>query len=206
MFGVVKYQDNAFTSDNIEFLTQIANQVAIAVENALAFGEIRELKEKLAQERLHLEDEIRSEMNFAQIIGKSPSLRRALKQVETVAPTDSTVLIYGDTGTGKELIARAIHDLSPRQYKPFVKLNCAAIPTGLLESELFGHEKGAFTGAIAQRIGRFQWRHDFSRRNRRDSSRIADQTASRVARAGVRTAGKLAHASDGCTFDCRDEP
>src|SRR5882724_275004 len=156
IFGVVKYQDNAFNSDDIDFLTQIANQVAIAVENACAFGEIRELKEKLAQEKLYLEDEIRSEMNFAQIVGKSAPLRRVLKQVETVAPTDSTVLIYGDTGTGKELIARAIHDLSPRRSKPFVKLNCAAIPTGLLESELFGHEKGAFTGAIAQRIGRFE--------------------------------------------------
>jgi formate hydrogenlyase transcriptional activator len=156
IFGVVKYQENAFASDDIEFLTQIANQVAIAVENACAFGEIRELKDKLAQEKLYLEDEIRSEMNFAQIVGKSASLRRVLKQVETVAPTDSTVLIYGDTGTGKELIARAIHDLSPRRSKPFVKLNCAAIPTGLLESELFGHEKGAFTGAIAQRIGRFE--------------------------------------------------
>ena len=156
VFGVVKYQDKALAGDDIEFLTQIANQVAIAVENACAFGEIRELKEKLAQEKLYLEDEIRSEMNFAQIVGKSASLRRVLKQVETVAPTDSTVLIYGDTGTGKELIARAIHDLSPRRSKPFVKLNCAAIPTGLLESELFGHEKGAFTGAIAQRIGRFE--------------------------------------------------
>ncbi len=155
-FGVLKYQDNAFTSDDIEFLTQIANQVAIAVENACAFGEIRELKDKLAQEKLYLEDEIRGEMNFAQILGKSAPLRRVLKQVETVAPTGSTVLIYGDTGTGKELIARAIHDLSPRRSKPFVKLNCAAIPTGLLESELFGHEKGAFTGAIAQRIGRFE--------------------------------------------------
>jgi formate hydrogenlyase transcriptional activator len=156
IFGGVKYQDNAFTGDDIEFLTQIASQVAIAVENALAFGEIRELKDKLAQEKLYFEDEIRSEMNFAQIVGKSASLRHVLKQVETVAPTDSTVLIYGDTGTGKELIARAIHDLSPRRSKPFVKLNCAAIPTGLLESELFGHEKGAFTGAIAQRIGRFE--------------------------------------------------
>ncbi len=156
LFGVVKYQDNAFNSDDMEFLTQIGNQVAIAVENALAFGQIRELKDKLAQEKLYLEDEIRSEMNFAQIVGKSPSLRRVLKHVETVAPTDSTVLIYGDTGTGKELIARAIHDLSPRRSKPFVKLNCAAIPMGLLESELFGHEKGAFTGAIAQRIGRFE--------------------------------------------------
>jgi formate hydrogenlyase transcriptional activator len=154
-FGVVKYQDNAFTGD-IEFLSQIANQVAIAVENACAFGEIRELKDQLSKEKLYLEDEIRTEMNFAQIIGNSVSLRRVLKNVETVAPTDSTVLIYGETGTGKELIARGIHDLSPRRTKPFVKLNCAAIPTGLLESELFGHEKGAFTGAIAQRIGRFE--------------------------------------------------
>jgi formate hydrogenlyase transcriptional activator len=156
IFGVVKYQDHAFSCNDIDFLIQIASQVAIAVENALAFGQIRELKDKLAQEKLYLEDEIRSEMNFAQIVGKSLSLRRVLKQVETVAPTDSTVLIYGDTGTGKELIARAIHDLSPRRSKPFVKLNCAAIPTGLLESELFGHEKGAFTGAIAQRVGRFE--------------------------------------------------
>lgn len=154
-FGVVKYQDHAFTGD-IEFLTQIANQVAIAVENACAFGKIQELKEQLSKEKLYLEDEIRSEMNFAQTIGTSAPLRRVLKRVETVAPTDSTVLIYGETGTGKQLIARAIHDLSPRRSKPFVKLNCAAIPTGLLESELFGHEKGAFTGAIAQRIGRFE--------------------------------------------------
>jgi formate hydrogenlyase transcriptional activator len=157
-FGVVKYQENAFTGD-CAFLSQIANQVAIAVENACAFGEIRELKDQLSKEKLYLEDEIRTEMNFAQIIGNSGSLHRVLKHVETVAPTDSTVLIYGETGTGKELIARAIHDLSPRRAKPFVKLNCAAIPTGLLESELFGHEKGAFTGAIAQRIGRFEVAH-----------------------------------------------
>jgi formate hydrogenlyase transcriptional activator len=157
-FGVMKYQDNAFT-DDIEFLSQIGNQVAIAVENACAFGKIRELKDQLSKEKLYLQDEIRSELNFAQTIGSSASLRRVLKRVETVAPTDSTVLIYGETGTGKELIARAIHDLSPRRSKPFVKLNCAAIPTGLLESELFGHEKGAFTGATAQRIGRFEVAH-----------------------------------------------
>ena len=156
IFGVLKYQDSAFSGDDIEFLSQIGNQVAIAVENALAFGQIRELKDQLSKEKLYLEDEIRTEMNFAQIIGNSASLRKVLKHVETVAPTDSTVLIYGETGTGKELIARAIHDLSPRRSKPFVKLNCAAIPTGLLESELFGHERGAFTGAIAQRIGRFE--------------------------------------------------
>jgi formate hydrogenlyase transcriptional activator len=153
---LARLRDDAFSQADISFLTQVANQVALAVENALAYREIRELKEQLSKEKLYLEDEIRTEMNFTQIIGSSASLRRILKRVETVAPTDSTVLIYGETGTGKELIARAIHDLSPRRAKAFVKLNCAAIPTGLLESELFGHEKGSFTGAIAQRIGRFE--------------------------------------------------
>src|SRR5216684_8578383 len=153
---LARLRDDAFSQADIGFLSQVANQIALAAENALAYREIQELKEQLSKEKLYLEDEIRTEMNFAQIIGSSSSLRRALKRVETVAPTDSTVLIYGETGTGKELIARGIHDLSPRRAKPFVKLNCAAIPTGLLESELFGHEKGAFTGAIAQRIGRFE--------------------------------------------------
>jgi len=134
----------------------VANQIALTVENTLAYGEIQALKDQLAQEKLYLQDEVRSELNFGEIVGKSVALRRVLMQVEIVAPTDSTVLIYGATGTGKELIARAIHNLSPRCSNAFVKLNCAAIPTGLLESELFGHEKGAFTGAIAQRIGRFE--------------------------------------------------
>ncbi len=151
--------DDDFTQDEVDFLMQVANQVAIAIENAFAYGQIAELKEKLVQEKLYLEDEIRSEINFEEIIGVSPALGRVLKQVATVAPTDSTVLIYGETGTGKELVARAIHNLSPRRSNPFVKLNCAAIPTGLLESELFGHEKGAFTGAITQRIGRFELAH-----------------------------------------------
>jgi formate hydrogenlyase transcriptional activator len=145
-----------FSQEDLHFLHQVANQVAIAVENALAYGQIAELKDKLAQEKLYLEDEIRTESNFEEIVGKSPPLLRVLKQVETVAATDSTVLIEGETGTGKELIARAIHNLSPRREKTFVRLNCAAIPTGLLESELFGHERGAFTGAIAQRIGRLE--------------------------------------------------
>ena len=153
---LARLRDDAFSQADIDFLSQVANQIALAVENALAFREIRELKEQLSKEKLYLEDEIRTEMNFAHVIGNSAPLRKVLKRVETVAPTDSTVLIYGETGTGKELIARGIHDLSPRRSKPFVKLNCAAIPTGLLESELFGHEKGAFTGAIAQRIGRFE--------------------------------------------------
>ncbi|HEX3371416.1 MAG TPA: sigma 54-interacting transcriptional regulator [Candidatus Acidoferrales bacterium] len=149
-------RDSAFQQSDVDLLAQVVSQVAIAVENALAFQEIGELKNKLAQEKLYLEDEIRSEMNFDEIIGECASLRAVLKQVETVAPTNSTVLITGETGTGKELIARAIHNLSPRRERTFVKVNCAAIPTGLLESELFGHERGAFTGAIAQRIGRFE--------------------------------------------------
>jgi len=145
-----------FSPRDLEFLSLVANQVAIAVENALAYHEIAELKDRLAQEKVYLEDEIRSELNFDEIVGRSSALRSVLQEIETVAPTDSTVLIYGETGTGKELIARAIHNLSGRAKNSFVKLNCAAIPTGLLESELFGHEKGAFTGAVAQRIGRFE--------------------------------------------------
>jgi formate hydrogenlyase transcriptional activator len=138
------------------FLAQIARQVALAIENARTFGEVSEQKNKLAQEKLYLEDEIRSELKFEEIVGRSDALRKVLEQIETVAPTDSTVLIYGETGSGKELIARAVHNLSARNANAFVKLNCAAIPTGLLESELFGHERGAFTGAISQRVGRFE--------------------------------------------------
>jgi len=145
-----------FTAGDAELLAAVANQVAFSVENALAFQEIAELKDKLTAEKVYLEDEIRTDYNFEEIIGDSPALKRVLHQVETVAPTDSAVLIRGETGTGKERIARAIHDLSGRRGRTFVKLNCAAIPTGLLESELFGHERGAFTGAIAQKIGRFQ--------------------------------------------------
>jgi formate hydrogenlyase transcriptional activator len=150
---------NAFSQDDVELLGQVAQQVAIAVENALAYRQIDDLKEKLSTEKLYLEDEIRTERNFDEIVGQSPALKEVLKQVEIVSPTDSTVLIQGETGTGKELVARAIHNLSGRRGRTFVKLNCAAIPTGLLESELFGHEKGAFTGAIAQRIGRFELAH-----------------------------------------------
>jgi formate hydrogenlyase transcriptional activator len=154
--GLSRRDENPYIHDEIQFLMQIANQIAIAVENALAYGEIRTLKDKLSLEKLYLEDEIRGDRQFEDIIGKSTALRRVLRQVETVAPADATVLIYGETGTGKELIARAIHNLSPRHRHAFVKLNCAAIPMGLLESELFGHERGAFTGAISQRIGRFE--------------------------------------------------
>ena len=150
---------DAFSQEDVDLLVQVANQVAIAVDNARAFAQIAELKEKLAEEKLYLEEEIRTEHNFEEIIGESAALKRALRQVETVAPTDSTVLIQGETGTGKEVIARAIHDLSGRRGRTFVKVNCAAIPSGLLESELFGHERGAFTGAIAQKIGRFELAH-----------------------------------------------
>jgi formate hydrogenlyase transcriptional activator len=157
--NVASLRDGAFTQEDADLLEQVALQVGIAVENALAFRQIEELKNKLAEEKLYLEDEIRTEFNFEEIIGESATLKAILKQVETVAPTDSTVLIQGETGTGKELIARAIHNLSARRERTFVKLNCAAIPTGLLESELFGHERGAFTGAIAQKIGRFELAH-----------------------------------------------
>ena len=145
-----------FRQEDVEFLSQASGQIAVALENALAYREISELKEKLAQEKLYLEEEIRSELNFDHIVGDSPALRRVLEMVETVAATESTVLLLGETGTGKELVARAIHDHSRRAQRTFVKLNCAAIPTGLFESELFGHEKGAFTGAITAKIGRLE--------------------------------------------------
>jgi formate hydrogenlyase transcriptional activator len=148
--------DATFTLEDVEFLSQAAGQIAIAIENALTFEEVCKLRDKLAQEKLYLEEEIRSEMNFENIVGNSPALQHVLELVETVASSDSTVLLLGETGTGKELIARAIHDRSRRKDRTFVKLNCAAIPTGLLESELFGHEKGSFTGAIAQKVGRME--------------------------------------------------
>jgi len=154
--NVGSLSEAAFTRKDAELLEQIAKQVAIAVENSLAFRELAALKNKLVGEKLYLEEEIQTEYNFEEIIGRSASLKKILQQVKTVAPTDSAVLLCGETGTGKELIARAIHSLSNRRERTLVKLNCAAIPTGLLESELFGHEKGAFTGAIAQRIGRFE--------------------------------------------------
>jgi len=156
VLGLARKNDNSFSQHDADFLTEVAGQVAIAIENALAYREISELKDKLAQEKVYLEEEIRSELNFEHIIGGSPALRQVLELVETVASSDSTVLLLGDTGTGKELIARAIHDHSRRKDRTFVKLNCAAIPTGLLESELFGHEKGAFTGAITQKMGRLE--------------------------------------------------
>ncbi len=154
--GFGSRRTHAYDDADLDFLGRVAAQVAVAVDNALAYQEIAELKEKLAKEKLYLEDEIRSEYDFEEIVGESPAWKRALRDAETVAPTSSTVLIHGESGTGKELVARAIHHLSQRRQRTFVKVNCAAIPTGLLESELFGHERGAFTGAIAQKIGRFE--------------------------------------------------
>lgn len=156
---LASHDAHAFAPEVVELLTRVAGQIAIALDHALAYQRIERLNVRLAEEKLYLEDEIRSHLQFEEIVGQSAALRAILRQIETVAPTGSTVLICGETGTGKELIARAIHQTSTRRQATFVKLNCAAIPTGLLESELFGHEKGAFTGAIAQRIGRFELAH-----------------------------------------------
>ncbi len=149
-------KERAFSPGDLNFATQIGYQVAIAVSNALQHHALSESKEQISEQKSYLEEEIRSEQDFEDIIGGSPALRAVLEKVETVAPTDSTVLICGETGTGKELIARAIHERSSRRNRTFIKMNCAAIPLGLLESELFGHEKGAFTGAISRKIGRFE--------------------------------------------------
>src|SRR6516164_1095626 len=164
--GFSSRQPSTYDSADVDFLQHVADQVAVAVENALAFQEIEAafqkietLKDQLAKENAYLEEEARTQHNFGEVVGESAALRRVLKEVETVAPTGSTVLVRGETGTGKELIARALHELSPRKARTFVKLNCAAIPTGLLESELFGHEKGAFTGAVSPKAGRFELAH-----------------------------------------------
>jgi formate hydrogenlyase transcriptional activator len=154
--NVGRFEENGLTPAEVDLLAQVAGQIALAVENALAYRQIEELKNKLAGEKLYLEDEIRSEYRFADIVGTSAAIKDVLRQVQIAAPADTTVLIQGETGTGKELIARALHTLSSRRERTFVKMNCAAIPGGLLESEFFGHEKGAFTGAVAQKVGRFE--------------------------------------------------
>jgi transcriptional regulator with GAF, ATPase, and Fis domain len=152
--------EGAFGQAEAEMLKEIAGHVAMSVSNAVAYRQISDLRDKLSQEKQYLEEEINVENRFEDIVGESAGLRQVLKQIETVAPTDATVLIQGETGTGKELLARAIHRLSTRSERTFIKLNCAAIPAGLLESELFGHEKGAFTGAIARKMGRLELAHE----------------------------------------------
>jgi formate hydrogenlyase transcriptional activator len=147
---------NQYSEPDLEFLQEVATQVALAVENMQSYQEIAALETRLKKENIYLQEEIRTEHNFEEIVGNSPALLAVLRKVEQVAPTDSTVLIYGETGTGKELIARAIHDRSARKDRPLVKVNCSAISVGLVESELFGHVKGAFTGALERRSGRFE--------------------------------------------------
>ena len=149
-------RQNSFSQEDLDVLSQLTTQIALAVENAIAYGRVAAARDRLDEERLYLESEISSEYNFEDIIGKSAIFHKVLQQVSIVAPTDSTVLLHGETGTGKELVARAIHNLSSRRQRTFVRMNCAAIPSGLLESELFGHEKGAFTGAVIQKRGRFE--------------------------------------------------
>jgi formate hydrogenlyase transcriptional activator len=149
-------KENAFCPADLDLLSQIGTQISLALDNALAYGRLRASHDDLDDQRLYLESEIRSEFNFEDIVGNSSAIQNVMKQVAIVAPTDSTVLLHGETGSGKELVARAIHSGSPRRERTFVKLNCAAIPSGLLESELFGHEKGAFTGALMQKKGRFE--------------------------------------------------
>ncbi|HWT83989.1 MAG TPA: sigma 54-interacting transcriptional regulator, partial [Candidatus Methylomirabilis sp.] len=151
---------NQYSEEDAEFLQEVANQVALAVENTKSYGEIAALKARLEKENIYLQEEIRTEYNFEEIIGSSPALLAVLSKVEQVAPTDSTVLIYGETGTGKELIARAIHDRSARRHRPLVRVDCGAFSAGLVESELFGHVKGAFTGAVANKKGLFEIAHE----------------------------------------------
>lgn len=158
-FQVASHIPNRYSDADPGFLLHVANQLALALENALAYEEINNLKEQLSRENVYLQEEIRSESNFEEILGSAPLLQRVLKEIDDVAATDATVLIYGETGTGKELIARAIHENSHRCSRPLIKVNCAALPTGLVESELFGHEKGAFTGALQKKIGRFELAH-----------------------------------------------
>ncbi len=157
VLGVIAmFGRRALANDECERLATFAHQAAIAIKNAQLFAEIEQLKNRLQAENVYLREEIKLEHQFDRVIGESQAMKAVLRKVEQVAPTDSTVLLLGETGTGKELIARAIHDLSPRSARPLVRVNCGAIPANLVESELFGHEKGSFTGALAKRIGRFE--------------------------------------------------
>jgi formate hydrogenlyase transcriptional activator len=156
ILSVTSLDADRYSEEGAELLVEVAKQVGLALENMRAYEEIANLKARLEQENLYLQEEIRTQHNFEEIIGQSPAITKVLKAVETVAPTDATVLLLGETGTGKEMIARALHNLSPRKDRALVRVNCAALPAGLIESELFGHEKGSFTGALARKIGRFE--------------------------------------------------
>ena len=198
-----------FTSEELGWVAQIAEQIALALENALAFGEIASLKDRLAHENIYLEEEIRGAQHFGEIVGESRALKRILSQVATVASTDASVLLLGETGTGKELIARAIHAASDRRGRALVTVNCATSPAGLLESEWFGHERGAFTGALAQKIGRFELAHQGTlvpRRDRRRAARAAVEAAARASGARNRATGKHANHSRRLSADRRHQP
>ena len=156
---LASFQPGRYAPADVPFLEGVARQIALAVENMRAYEEIARLRARLEEENRYLQEEIKTEHNFEEITGQSPPMRQVFKMIQAAAPTDTTVLVTGETGTGKELVARALHNLSTRRHQPLVKVNCAALPAGLVESELFGHEKGAFTGALARRIGRFELAH-----------------------------------------------
>ena len=159
VLGLGSQKEHHFQGANRRLLELVAGQIALALDNALAFQDIRHSRDKLVEEKLYLEEEVAQDFSTQEMVGASPSFAKVLQQIETVAPSDATVLLLGETGTGKELLARAIHERSRRKARTFVKLNCSAIPMGLVESELFGHERGAFTGAIATKMGRLELAH-----------------------------------------------
>ena len=191
--SLVSRERNRYSDEDAVFLQEVANQVVLAIQNMRSFQEIDNLKARLEKENVYLQEEIRSEHNFDEIVVNSPALISMLRSVDQVAATDSTVLILGETGTGKELIARAIHDRSARQERTLVKVNCSAISAGLVESELFGHVKGAFTGALDRRTGRFRigrWWYHLPGRSRRSSSRDTGKAAAHPSGARIRASGQ----------------
>ena len=208
VLDLARMSEAPFTDDEVDLLVQVARQIAIATENSLAYREISQMKDKLATEKLYLEDEIRFDQNMGNMIGESPAFQSVFKAVQVVSPTDATVLIQGETGTGKELVARAIHDLSGRRKRSFIKVNCAAIPATLLESELFGHEKGSFTGAFTRnrQVRTGPRGNALSGRNRRDSPGAAVQTASCHPGAGDGARWRKPDDSRECPVRRRDQP